>query len=280
MSLFSLTKGSAAALGMLTRHAGTETLLLTQPARELRAEITIEPIGTVAQRGQIEAVLFMREQRHTMTLQRDDRANAQHLADWVEAAANGTLDTAEAIPQRRSLLPCCKCGSEAISYDYAIPGSEFRNGVKCRHQGCQFVEGAETAAEADAAWNAIQREGMDESNDTASYMPVPNCACPSGSGSLHWPCPEHQPAHEETQTELADTKDTERLAFMLQDSRKVVIERLPGARLAIYVEGGFMGDERYPRVFHSGDWPPSSSLEMTLKRNAIDAALASTRPTV
>ena len=178
MSVFSLTKGSEAALSMLTRHTGTETLLLTQPARELRAEITIEPIGTADQRGQIEAVLFMREQRHTMTLQRGDGANAQHLADWVEAAANGTLDTAAAIPQRPSLslLPCCKCGSEAISYDYAIPGSEFRYGVKCRHHGCQSVEGAETPAEAHAAWNAIQREELDEPAPVQDeLLPCPCC---------------------------------------------------------------------------------------------------------
>lgn len=99
MSTFSLTRGSEAALGMLASQAGTETLLLTQPARELRAELSIEPF-TSDSGDQLLAVLFMREQRHSMTLQRDDSANAQHLADWVEAVANGTLDTAEAIPQR------------------------------------------------------------------------------------------------------------------------------------------------------------------------------------
>lgn len=99
MSTFSLTKGSAAALGMLTIQAGSETLLLTQPARELRAELSIEPF-TGDSGDQLLAVLFMREQRHSMTLQRNDGANVQHLADWVEAVANGTHDTAEAIPQR------------------------------------------------------------------------------------------------------------------------------------------------------------------------------------
>ncbi|GEM_PF-3299131 len=99
MSTFSLTRGSEAALGMLASQAGSETLLLTQPARELRAELSIEPF-TSATGDQLLAVLFMREQRHSMTLQRDDGANAHHLADWIEAVANGTLDTAEAIPQR------------------------------------------------------------------------------------------------------------------------------------------------------------------------------------
>lgn len=99
MSTFSLTKGSETALGMLASQAGTETLLLTQPARELRAELSIEPF-TSDSGDQLLAVLLMREQRHSMTLQRDDGANVQHLADWIEAVANGTLDTAEAIPQR------------------------------------------------------------------------------------------------------------------------------------------------------------------------------------
>lgn len=172
MSLFSLTKGSAAALGMLARHAGSETLLLTQPARELRAAISIEPFTSVGS-NLVLAELVMREQRHSITLQRDDGANAQHLVDWVEAAANGTLDTAEAIPQRATpveLLPCCKCGSEAIGYDYAIPGNEFRNGVKCRHRGCQSVEGAETSAAAHEAWNDIQREDLDEQPDAVADM--------------------------------------------------------------------------------------------------------------
>lgn len=99
MSTFSLTRGSEAALGMLASQAGSETLLLTQPARELRAELSIEPF-TSDSGDQLLAVLFMREQRHSMTLQRNDGANVQHLADWIEAVANGTLDTAEAIPQR------------------------------------------------------------------------------------------------------------------------------------------------------------------------------------
>lgn len=164
MSVFTLTKGSAAALSMLTRRAGIETLLLTQPARELLAEITVQPLGTAAH-GQIEAVLYLREQRHSMTLQRDDGANAQHLADWVEAAANGTLDTAAAIPQRTApveLLPCCKCGREAIGYSYLVSATDFEHGVQCRHRECQSVEGAQTSEAAHEAWNAIQQEEADE----------------------------------------------------------------------------------------------------------------------
>lgn len=172
MSTFSLTRGSEAALGMLASQAGTETLLLTQPARELRAELSIESF-TSATGDQLLAVLFMREQRHSMTLQRNDGANVQHLADWIEAAANGTLDTAQAIPQRAepaALLPCCKCGGEAIGYDYAIPGRDFRHGVKCRHRDCQAVEGAATEAEARTAWNDIQGERLTDQPDVAADM--------------------------------------------------------------------------------------------------------------
>ncbi len=167
MSTFSLTRGSEAALGMLASQAGTETLLLTQPARELRAELSIEPF-TSDSGDQLLAVLFMREQRHSMTLQRNDGANVQHLADWVEAAANGTLDTAEAIPQRASpapLLPCSKCNGAAIGYDYSPSGSAFIHGVRCRHRTCQAVEGADTEAEAHDAWNALQLEQLADPSD-------------------------------------------------------------------------------------------------------------------
>ncbi|WP_278398308.1 hypothetical protein [Stutzerimonas kunmingensis] len=170
MSTFSLTRGSEAALGMLASQAGHEILLLTQPARELRAELSIEPF-TSDSGDQLLAVLFMREQRHSMTLQRNDGANVQHLADWVEAAANGTLDTAEAIPQRASpaaLLPCSKCNGAAIGYDYSPSGSAFIHGVRCRHRTCQAVEGAETEAEAHDAWNAIQLKQLVEPSDLAA----------------------------------------------------------------------------------------------------------------
>ncbi|MBC04120.1 hypothetical protein [Stutzerimonas balearica] len=169
MSTFSLTKGSAAALGMLAIQAGSETLLLTQPARELRAELSIEPF-TGDSGDQLLAVLFMREQRHSMTLQRGDGANVQHLADWVEAVANGTLDTAQAIPQRQPvLLPCCRCEGVAIAYRYLAPAPALHclHGVKCRHRDCQSLEGAATAAAAADAWNAIQREELAEAAEPA-----------------------------------------------------------------------------------------------------------------
>lgn len=172
MSTFTLTSGSAAALRLIASMGGTETLLLIQPARELRPEITIEPTGTLMG-GPLEAVVYLANQRHSMTLQRNDSANAQHLAEWVEAIANGTLDTAEATPQRPAvLLPCCKCEGEAIAYDYAGHGDTFLHGVKCRHRACQSLEGAATAGAAADAWNDIQRDTLDEpSADMVNHPP-------------------------------------------------------------------------------------------------------------
>ncbi|MDH0154337.1 hypothetical protein [Stutzerimonas stutzeri] len=129
--------------------------------------------------NQLLAVLFMREQRHSMTLQRNDGANAQHLADWVEAVANGTLDTAEAIPQRTypaPLLPCSKCNGAAIGYDYSPSGSTFIHGVKCRYRGCQAVEGADTATEAHDAWNAVQLEQLADPSDLQAATAAFNAA--------------------------------------------------------------------------------------------------------
>lgn len=172
MSAYTLTAGSTAALRLIANMGGTETLLLIQPARELRPEITIEPMGTLFG-APLQAVVYLANQRHSMTLQRGDGANAQHLAEWVEAIANGTLDTAEATPQRPPVrLPCCKCEGEAIAYSYLAPAPAQHElyGVQCRHRDCQSLEGAATAAAAADAWNDIQRNKLDEAPNTEADM--------------------------------------------------------------------------------------------------------------
>lgn len=193
MSAFTLTAGSTAALRQIASMGGTETLLLVQPERDLRPEITIEPMGTVFG-SPLEAVVYLGNQRHSMTLQRNDSANAQHLAEWVEAIANGTLDTAEAAPQRpdpcglalvaaefntatpaqlrpAALLPCCQCEGEAIAYDYAVrAGDAFLHGVKCRYSACQTLEGADTAEAARNAWNDIQLDKLEQQPSYAADM--------------------------------------------------------------------------------------------------------------
>ena len=189
MSVYSLTKGSEHALKLLALTGGNDTLLLIQPAREIRAEIQVQP----AAEQKLEAALRLREQRHSMTLQTGDSANAQHLADWVEAIANGTLDTAQAIHQRQSvLLPCCRCEGEAIAYCYLAPAPAQHDlhGVKCRHRDCQSLEGVATAAAAADAWNAIQREELAEVAEPApaqddQYPPCDYCGV----------IPDHHPWH-------------------------------------------------------------------------------------
>ncbi|MCY1275353.1 hypothetical protein D9M69_442240 [compost metagenome] len=70
---------------------------------------------------------------------------------------------------------------------------------------------------------------------------------------------------------MSDFTDAQRLDFMLNNYRKVVIERLPTGRLAIYVEEGFMGDVRYPAVKFDGELSHEKS--PGVKRRAIDLAL-------
>lgn len=70
----------------------------------------------------------------------------------------------------------------------------------------------------------------------------------------------------------------ERLAFILDKHRKVVVERLPSRgdedRIEVYVEEGFMGDKRYPAAKFSGDWSSDPSVQLETKRHAIDLAIA------
>lgn len=160
MSVYSLTTASEKAIGMLlTAGGGSETLLLRRPANELRAELHLEPAGRT-----LTAVILLGHQRNTLTLQDGDGANPLNLADYIEAIANGTADSAEtgAIGAPAELASCCKCNGEAIGYCYLAPGSsqDWLHGVKCRYSDCQKVESANTPREAHAAWNAIQRQPL------------------------------------------------------------------------------------------------------------------------
>lgn len=74
---------------------------------------------------------------------------------------------------------------------------------------------------------------------------------------------------------LHGLNDTARLDFMLEKHRKVVVELIPGRCHEVYIEEGFMGDEQYPAVTHSGDWDDSSAAAKGAKRQAIDAAIKS-----
>lgn len=72
--------------------------------------------------------------------------------------------------------------------------------------------------------------------------------------------------------------DSERLAFMLADRRKVVVERLVGCGYSVYVEHGVMGEKQYPAVAFKGDsWEDDSVETLAVKRKAIDVAITSHR---
>lgn len=72
--------------------------------------------------------------------------------------------------------------------------------------------------------------------------------------------------------------DAARLNFMLAGYRKVVVERLPAFgdhdNLEVYVEEGFLGEQRYPAIAFVGDWGADALTQIVTKRRAIDAALA------
>lgn len=140
---------------------------LERPASTLRATLNFEP-----ESDKLSVLIDMHQSHHTLRLQAGDPANTEHIREQLEAIANGTAETAETgmIGAPTTLAPCCKCGGEAIGYDYAIPGSEFRHGVKCRHGDCQAVENFTAPAEAQAAWNRIQAEKLDEPTDQPADM--------------------------------------------------------------------------------------------------------------
>jgi hypothetical protein len=71
--------------------------------------------------------------------------------------------------------------------------------------------------------------------------------------------------------------DTDRLNFMLEKHRKVVVELVPGRGHEVYVEEGFMGDKQYPPAAHAGDWADGSAAAKEVKRKAIDVAIAAHR---
>ncbi|MDT4813065.1 hypothetical protein FQZ97_460360 [compost metagenome] len=163
MSVYALTHASEKALGMLVKLGGSETLLLQRAANDLRAGIHLAALGE-----KVEAVITIAGTTNSMTLQAGDSANAQHLADYVEAIANGTAETAQTSNAstfvEHALLPCWKCKGAAIGFDYCAPGpgTHFLHGAQCRHNDCQRIMGCESAVDAADRWNAIQAGADDD----------------------------------------------------------------------------------------------------------------------
>lgn len=95
MSVYSLAPDTETHIRAALTYGGRYCLTLLKPKCELRATIHIEKAGTTA-----EATITMGNTLNSMTLQTGDTANAQHLADFIEAIANGTAGTAaESAPQ-------------------------------------------------------------------------------------------------------------------------------------------------------------------------------------
>lgn len=166
MSRFTLSTASRDQLTKALEMGRPVKLQLQRPLEREHCELIIEPTGS-----HIDVTANHRDSTNSLRLHQCDSANAQHLAEWVEAIANGTLDTAEAAPQRPAvLLPCCQCEGEAIAYDYAGRGDEFLHGVKCRHRDCQSLAGADTAAAAREAWNEIQLDKLEQQPSAVADM--------------------------------------------------------------------------------------------------------------
>lgn len=168
MSTYALTPAARAVLAEISSIGGGGSIVLHRHATTIACQLGVDCEGPT-----LSAHVEFGGTVNSLMLQTEDGANAQHIAEWIEAIANGTLDTALATSQRTAilpLLPCCKCDSEAVAYDYAGPGSVFLNGVRCRHGDCQSLEGAETPAMAREAWNELQLETLEEQPSASADM--------------------------------------------------------------------------------------------------------------
>lgn len=188
MSAYSLTQPSELALKQLFINLGSADAIdlhLLKPECSLIARLDIERVDSTLAAG-----IRVGPSYNTLTLQDADPANAQHLADYIEAIANGTADTAEEAPLRtpayaaHALLPCWKCKGEAIGFDYCAPGpgTRFMHGAQCRHNNCQRVMECESEAAAADRWNAIQAgagDHVEQPRDMVNHPPHYN-GHPSG----------------------------------------------------------------------------------------------------
>jgi hypothetical protein len=152
MSTYSITNPSEQALRLLmTAGGGEETLLLQSAEHELRAQVSLEPSG-----AKLVASLHIGDRTETMVLQANDPANANHIADYLEALANGTAETAKppVTNHAHRLNPCRLCGGEAISVSYVAEHDVWIHRIYCRYKQCAEVDGYESEAAARMQWNA------------------------------------------------------------------------------------------------------------------------------
>ena len=181
MSTYSITNPSEQALRLLiTAGGGEETLLLQSAEHELRTQVSLEPSG-----AKLVASLHIGDRTETMVLQANDPANANHIAGYLEALANGTAETAKApLSSHSSELAHCRiCGGEALAVDYMGKHDVWLNRVFCRYNQCQAVDGYESPQAAHASWNRLQAEqpapAAEQAQDMVNHPPHYN-GHPSG----------------------------------------------------------------------------------------------------
>lgn len=111
MSIYSITQPSEQALRLLLNAGGgEETLLLQRPENSLRAQVLLEQAGS-----KLAASIHIGDRTETMLLQANDPANANHIADYIEALANGNAETAAPMHMRAPQQQRPQLNSQAAS---------------------------------------------------------------------------------------------------------------------------------------------------------------------
>ncbi|WP_024767110.1 DUF3310 domain-containing protein [Pseudomonas nitroreducens] len=184
MTAYTLTGAASVILQDLAHNGGHSSILLSRAASSIQAAVSVEHAG-----AQLEAVVIIGDTTNSLFLPAGDSANDRHLVEFVEAIANGTLDTAASpaapVFVEHDLLPCWKCKGAAIGFDYCAPGpgTRFLHGAKCRHGDCQQIMDCESEAAAADRWNAIQSaaigDHLGEATDMVNHPPHYN-GHPSG----------------------------------------------------------------------------------------------------
>lgn len=202
MSVYSITHASEQALRLLLKAGGgEETLLLQRAATTLLAHAQLEPCG-----AKLVATLRIADRTETMVLQSDDPANANQIADYLEALANGTAETAKpaSYSQTLALAPCRICSGEALAVDYMGEHDVWLNRVFCRYNNCHEVDGYESLQAAKLRWNELQAE----------QPPAQPAARPDMVN--------HPPHYNEHPSGIECIRVTERLPFNLGNAFKYV----------------------------------------------------------
>lgn len=100
MSAYTLTRASVSALRILLATGGSDRLKLQRPVSDLHADIVVTP-----NRDSVEAIVHFGDHIYSVTMPAGDSANPHHLADFIDAAANGNVESAAPTVRRAGLSP-------------------------------------------------------------------------------------------------------------------------------------------------------------------------------